>query len=105
MTIKSKLTKSIKFVIISLLSIILFFNFSHSLTFTIKKNTLKLSIQNNSKFTNTTIPLINTNLKKKDVVWTSSMYSIHRNWLDRKENPFKALNEIVKIKKYADNDD
>ncbi len=42
---------------------------------------------------------LSNNQTKKDVAWISSMYSTHRNWLNKRNNPFKPLNEVIKINK------
>lgn len=42
---------------------------------------------------------IDDKVNKKDVAWISSMYSTHRNWLNKRNNPFKPLNEVIKLNK------
>jgi hypothetical protein len=65
-----------------------------------KKNKKGLKTLALTKVSNSTIPI----KSKKNIIWTTSMYSVHRNWLNRRENNFKTLNSIVEVNKYKDND-
>lgn len=66
-----------------------------------KKNYKGLKTLELVNSSNSTIPI----KSKKNILWTTSMYSIHRNWLNRRENNFKILNSIVDVNKHNEKDD